>query len=117
MAPVVEAGERSRDGAETAHRECVVRRLLADAIERERGRPRAEWDVRQRRVERVPEPRAVEQVANRLRDGVDRLLQRLGDGVERLCEVGELLREPEVRHALLVPGAPRIETTPVDVAL
>src|SRR5581483_726370 len=97
-----------RGGA--ADRERLVRRLGAGEVVDERGRPRAERDVGQRGMERIAEPDAVEDVADRLRDGVDRLLHRVGDGVERLRETRELLREPEVRHAVLVPGAAGTKT-------
>ena len=98
MAPVVQSRERCRHGAEDPDRERVVRGGRAREVERERGRPRPDRHVGQRRMERIAEPDAVEHVPHRLRHGVHGLLHRVGELVERLGEVGELLREAEIRH-------------------
>jgi len=98
VTPVVQPGERRRDGAEDPDRERAVRRLRADEVERDCRRPGAERHVRQRRVKRIAEPDAVEDVPHRLRDSVHGLLPGLGDLVEGLREVGQLFREAEIRH-------------------
>jgi uncharacterized membrane protein len=52
-------------------------------------------------MKRIAEPDAVENVPYRLRHRLHGILHRFRDSVERLGEVGELLREPEIRHRAL----------------
>ena len=110
VAPVVQAGQRGRDGPEDPDGERVVGSFGADEIEHERSCPRAERHVGQRRMERIAEPDPVEHVPYRLRHGTHGLLHRLGDLVERLREVRKLLGEAEIRHVALVPDRPVPET-------
>ena len=98
VAPVVEAGERGRHRADDPDLQRFVRSFRAGEIEREGGRPRADRNVGQRRMERIAEPDAVEEVADRLRHGLHGFLQRLRNRIERLREIGELLREAQIRH-------------------
>jgi hypothetical protein len=103
VAPVVQPRERCGDGGEHAHRQRAVGRLRADDVE-QRGRgPRAERHVGERRVERRAEPDAVEQVAHRLRQVLQRPLDGVRSRLEGPGRGGEGLREAERHPRSLFP--------------
>ena len=119
--PVGDPGERGADRADDADEDRVVGAAAGgglprpaaaagvEGVEDERGCPGPDGHVGEHGVQRVPEPRAVQEVLHRLPGGAAGLERGLNRPLQSVLEWREpLLPFDHLRRALGEPGQPRI---------